>query len=179
MTPVSFRTFHLPKPPSRFVRWLVNKAKASPYAAGTHNAVGHIYGDDGSLYMERYVLVPFGRKYWPGFRYLNDIAMRIHIVHRSDMDRHRHDHPWWSLCWLIDGDGYFEEVVGGHVMFQKVGNLIFRGPQHQHKLTLFEGGSSTSLFITGPWCNKWGFYTPEGKVYWREYLAIRKQNEPV
>lgn len=92
--------------------WTVNKliehAKRTPYF--------HLHHGDGSLYMERYWLVPFISSEHVGCVAMNwwrepfgwlcqrfGIAMRIHIIHTPDLDRALHDHPWSFVSVVLRG----------------------------------------------------------------------------
>jgi hypothetical protein len=168
------------KCPEWLVRWLLARALRSPFQ--------HIYGPDGSLYMERYTLLSYHN--WTG------IGARIHVTHRSDMDDEMHDHPWlWNISWLLDGGGYYEEVpapntsqvphqhnVGSTIYIRRrVGDIVLRRLNEWHRLELpFSQTSpdtkivSVSLFITGPYRQSWGFLARNGvKIPWREYQATK------
>lgn len=87
--------------------WLINRAKRTPYF--------HLHHADGSLYMERYWLVPFPdtnvagcfvARWWQPLIWLLqrlDIAARIHCIHTPDLDRHLHDHPWSFISVVLRG----------------------------------------------------------------------------
>lgn len=110
------------------------------------------------------------------------IGARIHEILRSDSDRHLHDHPWWSISIILEG-GYREWMpLHAHQDFsrdaeflyyvdRKPGDIVFREASDRHRLELLNGPAK-SLFIMGPWEQDWGFYLPEGKMYWKEYLAL-------
>lgn len=144
--------------------------------------LGHIYNHvDGELYMERFALCSFF-----GGRF----AMRLHHIVREDRDRHCHDHPWdfFSLVLqnsyvearpllqegLWDGpDNGDETALQEKCTFTRRGflSLGFRRALDRHKIVAVEPDTWT-LFITGPYKNQWGFYTPEGKVPYRLYLGL-------
>lgn len=138
---------------------------AAPYRKG------HIYGPDGSLYMERYVLF---ETRW--------LSCRLHHIAREDRDRHMHDHPWWFISAVLGG-GYvearpaaIEPCFDGDVEYstqtpRPVGSLAFRRATDRHQITSVMPGT-WSLFIYGPVRQWWGFYTPQGKVYWKDYLGV-------
>ena len=44
-----------------------------------------------------------------------------------------------------------------------------------HRLILPRGTVAKSIFAMGARTNAWGFKTPEGKVYWRTYLGLDKE----
>lgn len=152
---------------------LIQYAKRNPYF--------HI-PDNGS-YMERYWLL---RPY----RWL-PIAIRLHILKRSDQDRHLHTHPWRSASWILRG-GYTEVVPldqGQHPSLD-VGHVryVWRGPgsftgrkaSDRHKI-LISKEPAVSVFIMWGKTQEWGFITPEGFVHWRDYLdrSTRNTRSPI
>jgi|ERR1700744_3938724 len=122
-------------------------------------------------YMERDWLVPYNGQF----------GMRIHHILRDDHDRAFHDHPWTNTSVVLLG-GYWELMPENPdqppehdtFLFSKVwrkpGDVVQRKATDRHRLVLPEGETAYSMFIMGPWEQDWGFYTPTGKVYWREYL---------
>jgi len=151
-------------PPKRLVDWLVARAKRDPLPS--------IYHPKDGLYMER-----FNLKHW---RYL---WLRLHITWRSDADKHRHDHPWWSISWILD-NGYFEQYED-HTELRWRGDIVFRRATTSHRLdltydeTLRDGTllPCVSLFITGPKVQSWSFIVDGAKVPWRQYIAERDSKE--
>lgn len=108
---------------SALSRYLVRRAMRTPYT--------HLKGQDGSLYMERYWLVPYvistsglhdtkALSWWhPIGRLLQElgIAVRVHHILRPDQSVHLHDHPWWFVSWLMLVDpqcSYDEERPCSH-----------------------------------------------------------------
>lgn len=164
--------------PTFLVDALIKRAMKNPF-----NHLGE--------YMERYwVLDPKGiLSRW--------LTARIHVIKLSDADRHLHDHPWPYTTIILKG-GYTEithwDTMGeaeawaikeGHqggmlwndemqkielrIMYE-AGSVLCRPAGFLHRLIVSPGASATTLFIMGAYQNKWGFQTPEGKVYWRDYL---------
>lgn len=130
---------------------------------------GHIYGHDGELYMQRWKILDSD--------FLN---IRVHHIVRRDEDRHLHDHPWnWAS--LVLRGGYIEELPAElrptfsgdkEVTWFRVrlaGSFCLRRALDRHRIASVRPGTYT-LFITGPKINWWGFVTPHGKVYYRDYL---------
>lgn len=142
------------------VEQLIEQAKKNPYF--------HLEG-----YMERYWLIPFNEE--------NSTNIRIHHILTSDTDRHLHDHPWPSTSIILKG-GYWEvmpkdqnqdpalDATDRIRVWRAPGDVITREANHRHSIELPKGQTSWSMFLMGKYENKWGFYTDEGKVYWREYL---------
>jgi hypothetical protein len=51
------------------------------------------------------------------------------------------------------------------------GAVVFRSAKAAHRLILPPGTITRSIFILGRKTNRWGFYTAQGKVHWKDYLA--------
>lgn len=135
---------------------------------------GHIYSADGSLYMERWSLL---ETRW--------LSIRVHRIARPDNDRHFHDHPWpWASLVLRGGyiellpasaDPCFNQALGEEYSIPKwrgTGSLVLRHATDRHRISSVLPNTYT-LFIIGRKRQSWGFFTPEGKVYWRDYLDAR------
>ena len=146
------------KIPERISDWLIERAMRTPFS--------HIPG-----YMERYWLIP----YQEGDR--QQIAARIHHILRSDNDREFHDHPWPYLTVLLRGS--YTEVTpvydrsGIFVEERRVryeqGSVLRRAAKSWHRLEVEPGQTVWTLFITGPYQQRWGFMlNPANKVYWRD-----------
>lgn len=122
-------------------------------------------------YMERDWIVPYNGQY----------GIRLHRIVSNDNDRAFHDHPWPNTSVVLDG-GYWElmpefqeqkpelDKIYFSRVWRKPGDVIKREANTRHRLELEDGHPALSMFIMGPWEQDWGFYSPEGKVYWREYL---------
>lgn len=160
---------------------LIETAKRTPY--------GNI--DD---YMERYWLVPYEEndpdtgcgpvsRRRPVARLFQKlgVAARINNIKRSDSDRAYHDHPWWFFTIILFG-GYYEVAplysksgayIGAECNFYGPGTILFRRATDFHRLILPEGKTAWTLFITGPYKQKWGFMEDprtKVKIPYREYL---------
>lgn len=141
---------------------------------------GHIYGTDGSLYMERYAI--FETKW---------LSARLHHICQPDMDRHMHDHPWAFVSIVLKGeyeeatpldiepsfclDGDFEWC---RFRVRRAWSIAFRRATRRHQITAVSEGGAWTLFITGPIRQWWGFFTPAGKVHWRDYIEKRDGVRP-
>lgn len=144
--------------------WLVERAKRRVYSGG------HLLHADGSLYMGRYALIES--------RFLH---IRVHHLATPDLDRHLHDHPWNFVSLLLSGsytearpvtvDPCFNgdaQEEDAWITVRRPGSIAFRRATHRHRITSVEP-ETYSLFITGPKLQWWGFFTPEGKVFWKNY----------
>ena len=146
---------------------LIQRAMRTPYT--------HLTG-----YMERYWLFRLGRRGGGQSGPYPLIGARVHHILRSDHGRDFHDHPWPYLTIILRG-GYYEVrplfdelglLVGETRTWYGPGNVLLRRAGSWHRLELPAGKTAWTLFCTGPKTQPWGFLTPKGKVYWREYLRV-------
>lgn len=127
-------------------------------------------------YMERYWVTddPKGAP-------IDLMAQRVHHILRADRDAHYHDHPWENFTLVLDG--WLTERVpqdqlqdpkldATHYIYttHRAGAVIHRQAHTRHRITEVSHGGVWTLFTMGHWEKDWGFYTPDGFVYWREYL---------
>lgn len=144
----------------RFVDWLINQAKKSPYT--------HIEGTHDSDYMRRWWLIPYNRF---------GISCRIHEILQSDDDRAFHDHPWWYITIVLRG-GYWEVrpkydhsgiYQGPERKWVGPGSIRFRRAKSWHRLELENGAAAYTLFICGRKSQEWGgLPNPATKLHRRE-----------
>lgn len=161
----------------RLVDWIITRAKRTPYF--------HLVHADGSMYMERYWLV----KNFFGF------SARVHGIHTPDMDRAMHDHPWSFISIVMRG-AYIEttpnrqNTIDFHAVgaigatepqqerFRGTGSIAFHGFWHRHRVTLVTEWDYLpvwTLFITFPKRQSWGFFTPDGKIWWWVYESVHNK----
>ncbi len=105
------------------------------------------------------------------------VAVRVHEILRSDEGRDPHDHPWSFVTVILKG-GYFETRYddNGKEVSHKwhgPGSILFRRAHDWHRLTLPNGMVATTLFITGPKLQGWGFNVRGEKVPYWQYLSER------
>lgn len=167
----------MPKLHAMALKWLQkrNSAVRAPdvYIGGKTNT-----------YLRRWFVIPHNR--W--------FNIYLHQFLRSDDDRALHDHPWWNLSWLLEGE-YIEHTAvrppregvmseehyewrweealkpGGprKQTHRKAGQIAFRGAKTAHRIQLMptikgHEKSMWSLFITGPKIRVWGFWCREGWI---------------
>jgi hypothetical protein len=149
---------------------IIERAKRRPYDQG------HLYHADGSLYMERYVLVAGER-----------FAARVHHIATPDVDRHLHDHPRDFVSVVLRG-GYIEarplernpsfvgDIEPTRGRYRGPGSIAYRRACERHAITLVWPDTWT-LFLTGPLAQWWGFYTPDGKIWWKDYERYLVERE--
>lgn len=119
------------------------------------------------------------------------IAVRVHRICTPDFDRALHDHPFnWASIVLRGGylelrpvsvDPCFDVDLGIDPLapddentigeWRLPGSFAFRRATDRHRITDIMRDTWT-LFITGPKVQWWGFYTPQGKVFWRDFESV-------
>ncbi len=113
------------------------------------------------------------------------VAIRVHKILRSDIDRAFHDHPW-PFVTIICRNGYTEVTPvfdksglykGERREFYQSGKILFRRAKDWHRLEIIPGYEPWTIFITGPWQQRWGFKpTPKNdKIYYKDYLYGDKE----
>lgn len=120
---------------------------------------------------------PYMLRWWviPRNRWFN---IYLHRILRDDDDRALHDHPWVNCSILLAGA--YREIMparrgryrhGEPVTLKRrqSGSIVLRWPTSAHRLIVDGGAPVVSLFITGPVVRDWGFYAPQGWVFWREF----------
>jgi len=103
----------------------------------------------------------------------------LHRIHQPDQDRDPHDHPWPFVSFVLSG-GYTERVWADkkrrrndlHSMEFRRGrwSLHRMRADRAHRILSVEDQLWT-LVLTGPRKRDWGFWTRDGLVPWRDYLA--------
>lgn len=123
----------------------------------------------GPDYLLRWYLVPKNRV----------LNIYLHKILRSDDDRACHDHPWWSVSFLLRGR--LSEVYAIDPCPENPARWfgarrlpwlrpVFRRADSAHRLVLGDSPAWT-LFITGPKVRAWGFWCSSGWRHWQEYCA--------
>lgn len=98
----------------------------------------------------------------------------LHKFEGSDDDRALHDHPWWSVSFLLRGHMYEHYRVGGagaaltRSRWVPWLRPVLRSARFAHRLELVRGPAWT-VFVTGPRVREWGFHCPKGWVHWRRF----------
>jgi hypothetical protein len=123
---------------------------------------------------------PYLRRWWviPRNKLFN---IYLHQMLRDDDDRALHDHPWVNCSIVLKG-GYFEHMPADDAdpagptrqKWRGVGAVVFRRPKAAHRLSLWQGNPSWSLFITGPRIRSWGFWCPKG---WRDWKVFTNTDD--
>lgn len=110
-------------------------------------------------YLHRWYIIP--RNKW--------LNVYLHRFTGSDDDRALHDHPWWSLSFLLKGE-LLEHT------FNKKNHIlrfipVLRSAKLAHRLELITDEAWT-IFITGPKIRTWGFHCPDiGWIPWKKFTG--------
>ncbi len=151
----------------RLKKWFVGWLHGGPH---------FIVGDPANPYLHRWYIIP--RNDW--------CCIYLHKFLRDDDDRAMHDHPWYSLSFLLRGR-YLEQMdtvsmfgepgVGKRMrswgwFFKGMGGfpIVFRRATHRHRVELLDGKPVWTLFITGPRVREWGFHCPGRWVHWKDFV---------
>lgn len=120
-------------------------------------------------YMRRWHLIPRNKVF----------GAYLHHFRHSDDDRALHDHPWWNLSVLLEGE-YTEHTIGAggvhHREVLKAGAWKFRFAKAAHRVELHNGECWT-LFWRGPVIREWGFHCPMGWRHWKQYSKPGSKGE--
>lgn len=99
-------------------------------------------GIEGSPYLIRWVLN------------LGFCSIRLHNWLDSDDLRHKHDHAWWFITYVIKGHYVNIDCIDNEDM--KKGSWALRGAEHRHCVKVLE--PTWTIMLTGPATRKWGFW---------------------
>lgn len=109
---------------------------------------------------------PYLRRWWVIPR--NDwFNIYLHEFLHDDDDRALHDHPWWSVSLLLNGE-VIENTPAGSVRF-RTGTIKVRSATYSHRIELIDSKPAWTLFITGPKIREWGFHCPKGWIPWTRF----------
>ena len=119
----------------------------------------------GDNYLHRWYIIPRNRFF----------NVYLHKIMKDDDDRALHDHPWWSVSFLIRGR------MGERYWFHNKDRERFRwipflipvfrpANGYAHRLIIFDSPVWT-IFITGKRVREWGFWCPKGWKHWRDYTT--------
>ena len=119
----------------------------------------------GPDYMHRWYVIPRNRFF----------NIYLHKIMHDDDDRALHDHPWYSLSFLLKGrlrEIYRVTSSSGRAV-EKIRyphrlRPLFRSARFAHRLEVVE--PAWTLFITGPKIRLWGFWCPKKWVPWQDFV---------
>ena len=93
----------------------------------------------------------------------------VHYLNHADIEPYLHDHPRTFLSLIWRGN-YLERRVDG-TYWRRWFNVVRATDCH----TIINVAPRTvTLAVMGPVRQQWGFFTPAGKVFWKDYYAPRK-----
>jgi hypothetical protein len=109
-------------------------------------------------------------------------AICLHWINGPDAEPHLHDHPVSFLSIILRGWYRERRVQSGKTQTAKSlsywtfdglpprrrFNFIRASREDRHKIVEVAPGTLT-LALMGPKVQEWGFHTPEGWVYWKDY----------
>ena len=171
----------------RVLRWYVEREMRRQYDV-------RIPGDTGP-YLDRWYIWPRSARRRPGesrdYRPVegNLLGVYVHLFHRSDEDRARHDHPRDNVSVLIR-NSYTEHMQVAPIVTcfdppvivcrRDPGDVVFRRAATAHRVELDMGNGVprqpvqvVSVFVTGPKKRDWGFWCENGWRPWREFTAAK------
>jgi hypothetical protein len=127
-----------------------------------------IIGTKADPQMLRWYIIP--RNKW--------VNIYLHQIVRSDEDRALHDHPWWSLSFMLEGPvvewtfAYPERGASGGFRQRLIlnGEWVFRRGKDAHRLEIVMPQPAWTVFITGPVFRPWGFHCPKGWVDHHDFI---------
>lgn len=120
----------------------------------------------GPDYMHRWYVIPRNR--W--------FNIYLHKIMHDDDDRALHDHPWWSVSFLLKGR--LREIcrvtlpsgrAAEKIRYPHKGVPTVRSARFAHRLEVVE--PAWTLFITGPKIRVWGFWCPKRWVPWQDFVS--------
>lgn len=111
-------------------------------------------------YLNRWYLIPRNK-------YFN---IYLHEFLRDDNDEALHDHPWWSLSFLLQGHLQEQRSYNGPYTWIGQGSIVFRRAKFAHRIALLSDNKPITLFMTGPVIRPWGFHCPTGWVPWEKFI---------
>lgn len=127
-------------------------------------------GAKDSIYLKRWWLIPRNGLF----------NVYYHLFLHSDDDRALHDHMYFNLSILLEGEYIEHTIKAGGVQVTKhrtagtLSGIKFRAPWSAHRIELINSTPCRTLFITGPRMRRWGFHCPKGWRHWKEFV----QQEP-
>lgn len=103
-------------------------------------------------------------------------ALCLHWLHKPDPEPHLHDHPVHFLSLILRGGYYEARQRGGTIRYQRRRwwNWVCASRDDRHSIKYVEPRTLTLCFMSGK-KREWGFHTPSGWVYWRDYYAAQRK----
>lgn len=106
-------------------------------------------------------------------------AVCLHWIHKPDPEPHLHDHPVSFLSLILRG--WYWEFRGGEANGSRGPFPCFHRhwfnrvrATDRHSICEVAPDGALTLALMGPKVREWGFHTPAGWVYWRDYYAQKR-----
>lgn len=101
-------------------------------------------------------------------------ALMVHFLNGPDPEPDLHDHPVTFLSCILSG-GYWElrkrdrsTWYPPDKIYRWLFNFIRASIYDQHRI-IWVAPHTVTFCIVGPKTRDWGFHTPDGWVYWKDY----------
>lgn len=106
-------------------------------------------------------------------------AICLHWIHKPDAEPHLHDHPVSFLSLVLRGGYYeFRDVHGrDRSGWRRWFNVVRASELDVHRIALVKRKTLTLCFMSAV-RRRWGFHTPSGWIYWRDYNRERYPKQP-
>lgn len=122
------------------------------------------------VYLRRWHIIPSNR--W--------LNLYLHHFVGDDDARALHDHPWWSVSFILRG-GYWDVLPRSIMIKRRPGDIVRRSPRAAHRVQLVKNSDGSkreawTLFLTGPRVREWGFHCPQGWRRWQDFVDPHDPN---
>lgn len=119
------------------------------------------------------------------FRLIENKWFRVflHKILLPDLDRHRHNHPWNFLTFVLSPGTYWEKWSSHLKPMEYIWRETRWWRSHKakdyHKIEHLDRVPTWTLVFCGKKINQWGFYDEEKKewVHWFKYLTGEEMPE--
>jgi hypothetical protein len=100
-------------------------------------------------------------------------AVCLHWINKPDPEPWLHDHPVTFLSILLRG--WYREKRGNYRITQETRRWFnFIRAYDRHSICEVSPGGALTIAFMGPKVREWGFQTPVGWLYWRDYYALQR-----
>ena len=111
-------------------------------------------------------------------------AVCLHWLNKPDPESHLHDHPVSFLSIILKG-GYTEfrgtpfpdsTKIMAETRVHRWYNYIYASRYDVHTIKSVKPNTLTLCFM-GPKVREWGFHTPDGWIYWKDYYKEKRDGK--
>jgi hypothetical protein len=112
-------------------------------------------------------------------------AICLHWIKKPDAELYLHDHPVSFLSIVLNGQ--YEEIRGKVLLSGEIAtvplthqyiNWFKADKTDVHRITEVAANTLTLCFM-GPKTREWGFHTPTGWIYWKDYYTMQRNSKKV